>query len=413
MLKNKLRVIALIVAFVLSLSIPVVRAENEISEDPEANKNTNVAAEATQANEETNTETKTEEKSSDETFKKGDVYLIGDEITVDYVVDGNLFVMANSVTINSQIGGDVFAMAKTITIGEQGYIFSNLFAMAQDINIKGVVYDVYSMSENNNIEGYVYRDLRSMSANLSISGAIGRNAFVGFKDATFGKEETAENGEKTITSQALISGDFNYTSDSEVEIPEGVVSGSVNYKPSENVDTEEIKTAIVAEVIKDKAMDLVKFIVTAGILWLLLLWAAPKFVEQSEELITKKTLPTLGYGILTPIVISVAAILLLILGVTAKFAVITIFALITLLMLCKSILVISLNNIVSEKLKAEKKIAKFGVLALTCLVLWAIDLIPFVGGLVNFVAGIFGLGIVATQFIKFIDERSKTNKEEK
>lgn len=423
MLKNRLKVIALIVAFVLSVSIPVVRAENEISEDPEANKHTNTAAETTQTDEtetkaeattgeNSNAEASNETKSSDETFKKGDVYLIGDEITVDYVVDGNLFVIANNVTINSQIGGDVFAMAKTITIGEQGYIFSNLFTLAQDINIKGVVYDVYSASENNNIEGYVYRDIRSVCSKLSISGAIGRNAFVTFNDVTFGKEGINENGENVVTSKALISGDFNYTSDEEVEIPEGVVSGNVNFEKPD-IDVEEAKTAVIGEIIKDKVMSLVTFIATAGVIWFVLLFLAPEFIKESSELITKKPLPTLGYGVVTPIAISLAAIILLIIGLTAKIAVITIFALITLLIVCKSIFAISVNDIISEKLNAEKTIAKFGVLALTCFVLWLIDLIPFVGGLINFVAAIFGLGVVATQFIKFIDDKSKTKKEEK
>ena len=354
MLKNKLKVMTLIVAFVLSVSIPIVRADNETSEDPEANKHTNTAIETTQTNE---TETKNEEatgeeqkqeasnetKKEDESFKKGDVYLVGDEVVVDYVVDGNLFVIANSVTINSQIGGDVFAMAKNITVGEQGYIFSNLFTLAQEINIKGVVYDVYSLSEKNNVEGYVYRDIRAMCSKLSISGAIGRNAFVTFNDITFGKQQTNENGETTTTSQALISGDFNYTSDNEVEIPEGVVSGKVNFeKPA--VDVEEAKTLAIGEIVKDKLMALATFIVTAGIIWIALLKFAPEFIEESAELVTKKPLQTLGYGLLTPIAISFAAIILLILGLTAKIAVIAIFALIALLMICKSILVISVNN---------------------------------------------------------------------
>src|SRR5699024_7588730 len=75
-------------------------------------------------------------------YKQQDVWLTGDNVTIDYIVDGNVFVAANNVTINSQIGGDVFVVANTVTVGEQGYIFSNLFAVADSININGVVYDM-------------------------------------------------------------------------------------------------------------------------------------------------------------------------------------------------------------------------------------------------------------------------------
>ena len=50
--------------------------------------------------------------------KKGDVYLTGNDVVVNDIIDGNLFVFANSVTINSQIGGDAFILAKKLIIDE-------------------------------------------------------------------------------------------------------------------------------------------------------------------------------------------------------------------------------------------------------------------------------------------------------
>ena len=80
-----------------------------------------------------------EKQAQDNSYKKSDVYLAEKEVTVDYIVDGNLFVCADTVTINSQIGGDAFICAKKIVIEKEGYVFSNLFATAQSIEIKGVV----------------------------------------------------------------------------------------------------------------------------------------------------------------------------------------------------------------------------------------------------------------------------------
>lgn len=418
MLKKRLTIIALILVFVVSIAMPIVKAENEINDDPEANKHTDATVETTQTTEgenkaETNTENETvvgentstnSQNNSEDTLKKGDVYLVGDNITIDYVIDGNLFVMAKSVTINSQIGGDVFAMARTINIGEQGYIFSNLFAMAQDINVNGVVYDVYSMSEKMNVEGYVYRDIRSLCSELSISGAIGRNAFVTFQNVKFGKEQIGENGEKSLTAQAKISGDFNYASAKEIQIPEGVVSGKTNF---EQVDTENAKNITIVEMLKEKISELVRLIVTSAIILLVLLWLAPKIIKDVSELLTKKTLPTLGIGILTPIVLSAVAIVLLLIGVTVKLAFITMFVLATLLMICKSIFVISTNTIICEKYNIEKNSATFGILALVCLVLWVIGLIPIIGGIVNAVVAILGLGIISSLAINAIKNKKQ------
>ena len=49
-----------------------------------------------------------------ENIKKGDEYLVGQDITVDYTIDGNLYVFGNTVTINSQIVGDVFVFANQV-----------------------------------------------------------------------------------------------------------------------------------------------------------------------------------------------------------------------------------------------------------------------------------------------------------
>lgn len=41
----------------------------------------------------------TDQQNQEENYKKSDVYLVGDDITIDYIVDGNHFCKANKVTI--------------------------------------------------------------------------------------------------------------------------------------------------------------------------------------------------------------------------------------------------------------------------------------------------------------------------
>ena len=195
MIKNKTKIITIFLILILLFSATSVLADNE-----NVTSNTQV---------------------QDDSYKKSDVYLTGDTITIDYIVDGNLFVMADTVTINSQIGGDAFILAKKLIINEDGYIFSNLFTISESIEIKGVVYDVFALTKNFLIsEGYVYRDLKVCSETLNINGIVGRNAFVNCSSINFNTDENT-NG--------IIYGDLNYSSTSEISIPENVVNGTVNY----------------------------------------------------------------------------------------------------------------------------------------------------------------------------------------
>lgn len=408
MLKNKLKVIALLVAIILSITVPVVRAENEVATDNAqvTSINDNSEANNQQANAEntSTSETQNVQTSSEDTFKKSDIYLYGDNITVDYIVDGNLFICANSVTINSQIGGDAFIIANNITIEENGYIFSNLFAISQNIDIKGIVYDVYALSQNTNISGYIYRDIKLTCSDLSILGVIGRNAFVNCSNITFSQEATSENIEHISTSQGSISGNLNYSSSNVISIPEGAVSGETNY------------TKIAADDnsfnLQDKLISLGTAIATTVIIWLLCLWLTPKFLTNASQLVSKKILPIIGFGILTPIVIIMASIILFVLGITSTIGLLALGLLFIILGISTSIFVITLNNLICNKLKIEKTIGIFGMLIVDSIILWLIKLIPYVGSIVGFVAVIIGLGIIISNlFIKNTSTKSKkTNK---
>ena len=72
-------------------------------------------------------------------MKSSDAYLIGDTVTVDYIVDGNAFIFADTVIIDSQIGGNLFVCAKEVTIKENGFVVNSLFGFAEKMTISGVV----------------------------------------------------------------------------------------------------------------------------------------------------------------------------------------------------------------------------------------------------------------------------------
>ena len=287
MLKKKFGMIVLVLITVFALVLPVARAAE-----------TDTNAEVTTTNEEVTT-TNEEVTTTEENFKQGDVYLTGDDITIDYIVDGNLFIFADTVTINSQIGGDAFIFANSVTVGEQGYIFSNLFTIAPTLNIQGVVYDLYALSDNVTITGYVYRDIKVSANNLNIYGVIGRNAFVKTNDIKFTSETEVVDENTTASSQGMINGNLQYTSKNEISIPEGVVTGEVNYTQTTTNNNKSIQSYLIS---------LGTIIATAILVWLVCLWLAPKFVKKSNLIDKKSILPEIGLGIITPIVLILVCI---------------------------------------------------------------------------------------------------------
>ena len=353
MLKNKTKIIAFLLVLILAITSSFVYADNETSKD---------------------------------SYKNSDVYLMGDNVTIDYVVDGNLFVMADTVTINSKIGGDAFIMAKTINVGDQAYIFSNLFAMADSIDIKGVVYDVYALAQNFTVSnGYIYRDAKLCCNTININGTIGRNAFVSCSNINFNTDKN---------DKGIIYGDLTYSTPSELSFDKNIVNGNVTYK-APKVSPEKSVREIVAIYISD----LGAFLAFVIIIWLVCLWLAPKFLNDTNKFVGKKTLNVLGTGLLTLIAVPIACIILLLLQLTAGISLLTVAIYILALIVAKSIFTIVANNYLCSKLNINKNTGIFGMLIVSGVIVWVISELPYVGGIVSFIISVLGLGVLVSAIL--------------
>ena len=377
MLKNKKKFILVLLIVALLFSATFVFADNEetipISDESETKP----------------VETSTSESNildQDDSYKKSDIYLTGDDVTIDYIVDGNLFVMANTVTINSQIGGDAFICAKNLVINEKAYVFNNLFAIADSIEIKGVVYDVYALAKTFNISnGYVYRDLKVNCNTLNVNGTVGRNAFANCESLNF---NTVEN------SNGVIYGNLDYSSKNEASIPEDSVNGTVNYKQTTDSSNKSVRT-----IVADYILSLGSFIAFVLIVWLLCLWLAPKFLNTTNSYIGKDSLKVFGKGLLGLIVIPVACIILLLLQLTSSISLVLLSIYILALVVSTSLFTIFANNYVCNKLKINKKSGIFGMLIVTAIVISLLTKIPYIGSVLSFLIVIFGLGILLTAIV--------------
>ena len=408
MSKTKLKIVSVLAILILLFATPFANATDEsaTAQDNAGVEAISVNQEATQAendeaqaeanineSEATENESSTEESTNvsgvSEELKSSDVYLTGNNVTIDYMIDGNLFVMANTVTINSQIGGDVFILAKNVVITDQGYVFGNVFNVSENIEVNGTVYDIYSVSSNITVSGFVYRDVKIVSKNTNIFGTVRRNAFISTNSLNFSQDmEMKDNESSTVTSSGTIQGNLNYSSPNELSISEENVSGEINYNKA--ISTGSIQSYLI---------NLGTFLVIVIVVWLLCLWLAPKFLEKTSVIKSKKVLPVIVFGLLGLIAVPVVSIALLFIKITASISMLLLSLYFIGIALSVSILVIAINNIICEKLKITKNIGKFGLLIITAIIFWAIGLIPYVGTIIDIIAIILGLGLIVYNLI--------------
>ena len=376
MLKNKLRLFWIIIISIMAIS-SCVFAEDEVIEQNNAGMN-----QITSAENEEMLEQHIEEiiqEGSEKNIVKGDQYKIGQEITLNETIDGNVYVMAQNVTINSQILGNAFICAENITIAENGYITNSLFAAGKNITIKGIAYDLYSVAENTIIEGYIYRDIHIATENFSLIGTIGRDASIAANRFLFEKNEN---------NKSKIYGNLDYSAKEEKQFPENVVEGKIKYTKTEDFI---YKPNYLLLAVTSLAL----IIVT----WLILKWIAPKFEEKAGKIVKEKTLKTAGIGILGLMAIPTAAVLLMIMVVTAKAGLLLLTIYLLMAVLAKVFFIIALNNILAQKFKLETFAKTFILLLVTSIVALGLTYMPYVGGLFALAYVFMGFGIMISNLV--------------
>lgn len=346
--------------------------------------------EATTISEEGEAVTTSEEETS--TWTNSDLYVAEDKVTISNVVDGNAFVVGKEVTVTGEIGGDLFVFADKLNI-EGGYIYSSIFACANEITINGVVYDVYAACNTFNLEssGFIYRDMKVVASNVNMSGKVRRDAYI--------SAETLNFDENVGT---VIYGNLDYSSKEEITIPEEAVSGEVSYSAINSSATPTLANRILSYV-----SDLVTTLFFTFVITLILVWLTPKFVERVGKMNVAKSFASLGIGFAAPIAFIIVGILLLISSIGASVFVVGAFAFVVLALIGNTIASIFFGKLLTKLLKMEGNV-KFVLFTLvSCFILWVISQIPVVGGIFSFIIALFGIG---TTLVNIVYRKEKEEK---
>ena len=326
-----------------------------------------------------------------------DLYIMENkDYVMNTLVDGNAFIMVNgNVKITGKIAGSAYILANgKIEIAEDAIVLDSLYALSKETVIKGYVCDVYSASETFETasDSYIERNLKAAASNLKLRGIIGKNANLTGENITVKDEESA----------LEIGGDFSYTSKSEIEnLDEIVKNGEINYTKEEE---EVVKAPSFVEKLKSTAIDALASAVYVIIVYFIIKLITPKFIERVGKDIKEKSIVDFAVGLLSFIVGAIAIVLSFILLITLVGIPVSIISWILMLLavfISPAVFNIAVLELLSQKFNNIKGNTGYTILALIgiSLCLSILELIPYIGSIVNFIIITMGLGLVVRNIV--------------
>lgn len=328
-------------------------------------------------------------------FVSSDLFRAGLEVNLSQIIDGNAFAYGSNVNVTGEIYGDLLVFSNNLIISEDAIIHGNIFAFSNNISFSGIASDIYAFASNFSMESesIIARNLYVSSNNVSLNGKISRDAFITANDISFAESENA-----------IIEGNFNYSSENEIEIPDELVKGEIEYTAITKNPTN-IALSILTSTISAL---LFSFVVI-----MLSIWLSPNFKDKACEIITKSNLKAFGIGLLVFFGIIIAAFILLLFtyGYGAGIAVAGIGLLILAYSIANTVFSISIGKLLANKFNFNKNTAFVLFSLLIVLIINLISYIPYVGKPITFITAIIGLGILSINSYKRVKTSPETEKQ--
>ena len=355
---------------------------------------------------------------------KGDLIVAATEILINGTVEGDLLAGGQLVVINGTITDDARLAAMAIELGEGAEVGDDLIAAGYSLHGKSgslVSNDLVFAGFQALLAGDVNEDVWVGANSLQVNGRIGGNI-----TAEVGGEDSAPPVNPyqftpgapampvvpaglTVDDAAEIGGDFTYRSPQSFDIPSGTVAGDVDFT-REVVSVEVDSQPSAGQTVWRH----VRRFITLALIGALLIWQTPNFVTRLSQQLREKPVPSLGWGALVYfgvpvliIVLIVAAILLALFFGALQFgnlssavifvslAVVVAFMVtfvLVLLYLTKIIVGYFVGHQILQRVSPTLADTPYWPLLLGLLLVVAVIAIPWLGGLVNWIIAIVGVG---------------------
>ncbi|MFC1754355.1 hypothetical protein ACFL96_13350 [Thermoproteota archaeon] len=320
------------------------------------------------------------------TEKDENLLATGGKIVIDAPVEGDLMVGGGELIVNAPVNGDIMAGAGKITINEK--VTGDLRLGGGDILILGDVEgDILSGSGNIVIKNdHVSGDIAISAGNAEIysdvSGSVDFEGGSLLIDGTVTEDVNAEAKTINLSDNVLIKGDLNYKSKSEISLNQDQVEGSITRSKK-----------AVGKGWFSKIFGKIYLITVLFILGLILLYTISTASQKVANIMNAYPIQSLLVGLVTLILTPIIAIILLVtvIGILFGVALLLLYAFAVLLSMVY--FSIYLGAQIFRLFKKEVHPAVELIVGLVVFVILAIP--PVIGGIIIFLAIIFGLGGIA------------------
>jgi cytoskeletal protein CcmA (bactofilin family) len=308
---------------------------------------------------------------------RGDVVAFGQNVSVDGTITGDLIVAASTVAVRGQVGGSVRGAGASIALN--GRVTNDLIFAGNEITVSSngrVGRDAVVAGNTATLSGPVGRDVRAGATTLKIDGPVGRDV-------------VAQVDRLELTDKAAVEGSLTYTSANEAQIAN---PGSVKGRTERHVP-ESTTQAPAVEGPAALVLEWVKGLIGLLILGLLVVFFFPGFSRRAGEALVRSPLLTLAVGALVLIGLPILAILFFVVGALIGgwwigFVVLAL----GVVLIALSIPVASVGVGSALLRVAQRPVPVWLALVLGLIVLLLVAVVPILGGIVIFLALLFGVG---------------------
>ena len=306
------------------------------------------------------------------------------------------------------VQGDLIASAGTVRV--DGRVDGDLVASGGQVIVAGTVTgDALIGAGSTTVSGEVGGDLRAGTGQARIEGRVNEDVLLGA-------------GQATVASGSQIGGDLIFAT-GRMQM-DGAVAGSVlgstgNYTRGGSVaDSEQVNLAEPAgeeraPTLADRVLDALRRYVSILVVGLLLLWLLPRLLRGAADSARNRPLPSLGVGVLGFIGVIVGLVLLLLVTILVAVvlgllslgsltgitlfggflvaAIVVFLFVLAIAFVAQAVVGLALGRLV---LRGEGRSfpSAIGALALGVLVVVLVAAIPFVGGWIEALLVLLGLG---------------------
>lgn len=246
---------------------------------------------------------------------QGDLVAVGAIITVNGSVEGDVMAAGRAVIINGNVNDDARIAGAGLQIGPKAVIGDDLVAAGASLETRdgSIVHgDLVSGSAQALLAGGVTGDVTAGTAALELRGQFDGNVNA-YVDVTAESEEMpplnlymsdmpisipSVPAGLTVSDSARISGDLEYTSAFDLDIPASAVGGKITRSEPEP-DSDDIRLEQTpAEKTVAWALDLIRFTAALILFGLCLGWLFPNFMKALPETLRAQPAASLGWGVI-------------------------------------------------------------------------------------------------------------------